>query len=461
MSVRELKEGRLSPEEYVYSTYEKIEKIEELNAFTYVEKADVVLKEVKARLAEGRGRLTGLLIAIKDNISVRGMPNTCGSRMLSNYISPYDATVIRKLREEGAVVVGKTNMDEFAMGSTTETSYFGPVRNPLDPERIAGGSSGGSAVAVAADVVKLALGSDTGGSIRAPASFTGIYGLKPSYGTVSRYGLVAYANSLEQIGPFAQNPEDLELLYDVIRGPDPKDSTTISDQPESPAQVDMKGLRVGLLVDVTGASEPPVRSVTETVANKLSDEGASVKEVTLGLTDYLVPAYYIIAMSEASSNLARYDGVRYGYSTGTDGTWKEVYGKTRGEGFGTEVKRRILLGSFILSAGYYEQYYLKALKVRTLVIKQLTSLLKEVNVLLSPTMPILPPKLGEVISDPIRMYMMDVNTVVANLTGAPSLSLPAGKVGKLSVGVQLTGPHLSDFYLIQIARSLREAGIGA
>jgi glutamyl-tRNA(Gln) and/or aspartyl-tRNA(Asn) amidotransferase, A subunit len=455
-TVRKLIEGSLTPEDYVNSTFDKIEKFRNLNAFTYLESRDKVILEVKESL-KNRGRLAGLLVAVKDNISVKGMPTTCGSRMLKNYISPYDATVIKKLKAEGAVILGKTNMDEFAMGSTTETSFFGPVRNPWDPSRTAGGSSGGSAVAVATDIVKVSLGSDTGGSIRAPASFTGIFGLKPSYGTVSRYGLVAYANSLEQIGPFAQTAEDLALIYGLISGEDPRDSTTVKERPIDGNSIDMRSLRVGLLVDINEASEPPVRSKINDVVNRLSDQGTIVKEVKLGLSDYVVPAYYVIAMSEASSNLARYDGVRYGHSIDGDGNWREVYGKTRGEGFGTEVKRRILLGSFILSAGYYEQYYLKALKVRTMLIRQLNSFLREVDVLISPTMPILPPKLGELIDDPVRMYMIDVNTVIANLTGLPALSVPVGEVGALKVGAQLIGSYLSDLFLISLAGTVHES----
>jgi len=372
--------------------------------------------------------------------------------MLEDYIPPYDATVIEKLKKEGAVIVGKTNMDEFAMGSTTETSYFGPTRNPWNLERTPGGSSGGSGAALAAGYVELALGSDTGGSIRAPAAYNATFGLKPSYGTVSRFGLVAYANSLEQIGPMARNAEDLGLLFSIIAGPDDKDATTIdlSLNFEFKEQ-NVKSVRIGILSDILEMSEKPVSSVIKDVIDKLSSEGALIEDTKLGNAEYALPAYYIIAMSEASSNLARYDGVRYGYSKYMEGNWREVYAKNRGEAFGIEVKRRILLGSFILSAGYYEEFYLKALKVRNLIKKSLDELFKKYDILVSPTMPILPPKIGEVINDPVRMYAMDLNTVIANLAAIPALSLPAGFYNDLPIGLQLMGKYLSDIYLINIS----------
>jgi len=372
--------------------------------------------------------------------------------MLEDYIPPYDATVIEKLKKEGAVIVGKTNMDEFAMGSTTETSYFGPTRNPWNLERTPGGSSGGSGAALAAGYVELALGSDTGGSIRAPAAYNATFGLKPSYGTVSRFGLVAYANSLEQIGPMARNAEDLGLLFSIIAGPDDKDATTIdlSLNFEFKEQ-NVKSVRIGILSDILEMSEKPVSGVIKDVIDKLSSEGALIEDTKLGNAEYALPAYYIIAMSEASSNLARYDGVRYGYSKYMEGNWREVYAKNRGEAFGIEVKRRILLGSFILSAGYYEEFYLKALKVRNLIKKSLDELFKKYDILVSPTMPILPPKIGEVINDPVRMYAMDLNTVIANLAAIPALSLPAGFYNDLPIGLQLMGKYLSDIYLINIS----------
>ncbi|MCQ4342106.1 MAG: Asp-tRNA(Asn)/Glu-tRNA(Gln) amidotransferase subunit GatA [Sulfolobaceae archaeon] len=457
---RSLTEGRLDPESYVRAYYERIERREaKVRAFITLRPMEEVIKEVKRsveRLRSGRhGRLEGILIAVKDNISTMGIRTACGSKMLETYVPPFDATVIERIKREGGIIVGKTNMDEFAMGSTTETSYFGPTRNPWDLSRTPGGSSGGSGAALAAHFAELALGSDTGGSIRSPAAYNAVLGLKPSYGTVSRYGLIAYANSLEQIGPMARNANDLEILYSVIAGPDERDATTVSTVLEK-KEVRLIGLRLGVLDDMMEVSEKPVKSVVNDVLNKLSSEGSELKEVKLGYLDYALPAYYIIAMSEASSNLARYDGVRYGYSSGEEGLWTDVYSINRGAGFGWEVKRRIMLGSFMLSAGYYEMYYIKALKIRRLIYDNIASILKSVDLILSPTMPILPPKIGDVINDPIRLFAMDVNTVVANLAGVPAISVPAGFYNGLPVGLQAMGPYLSDYSLISFARELEK-----
>jgi len=450
----------LDPESYVEAYYVRIERREaKVRAFITLRPMEEVIEEVKRsveRLRSGRhGRLEGILIAVKDNISTMGIRTTCGSKMLETYVPPFDATVIERIRREGGIIVGKTNMDEFAMGSTTETSYFGPTRNPWDLSRTPGGSSGGSGAALAAHFAELALGSDTGGSIRSPAAYNAVLGLKPSYGTVSRYGLIAYANSLEQIGPMARNANDLEVLYSVIAGPDERDATTVSAVLEK-KEVRLNGLRLGVLDDMMEVSEKPVKSVVNDVLNKLSSEGSELKEVKLGYLDYALPAYYIIAMSEASSNLARYDGVRYGYSSGEEGLWTDVYSINRGAGFGWEVKRRIMLGSFMLSAGYYEMYYIKALKIRRLIYDNIASILKSVDLILSPTMPILPPKIGDVINDPIRLFAMDVNTVVANLAGVPAISVPAGFHNGLPVGLQAIGPYLSDYSLISFARELEK-----
>jgi aspartyl-tRNA(Asn)/glutamyl-tRNA(Gln) amidotransferase subunit A len=450
----------LDPESYVGAYYERIERREaKVRAFITLRPMEEVIEEVKRsveRLRSGRhGRLEGILIAVKDNISTMGIRTTCGSKMLETYVPPFDATVIERIKREGGIIVGKTNMDEFAMGSTTETSYFGPTRNPWDLSRTPGGSSGGSGAALAAHFTELALGSDTGGSIRSPAAYNAVLGLKPSYGTVSRYGLIAYANSLEQIGPMARNANDLEVLYSVIAGPDERDATTVSAVLKK-KEVRLNGLRLGVLDDMMEVSEKPVKSVVNDVLNKLSSEGSELKEVKLGYLDYALPAYYIIAMSEASSNLARYDGVRYGYSSGEEGLWTDVYSINRGAGFGWEVKRRIMLGSFMLSAGYYEMYYIKALKIRRLIYDNIASILKSVDLILSPTMPILPPKIGDVINDPIRLFAMDVNTVVANLAGVPAISVPAGFHNGLPVGLQAMGPYLSDYSLISFARELEK-----
>ncbi|MEM4912001.1 MAG: Asp-tRNA(Asn)/Glu-tRNA(Gln) amidotransferase subunit GatA [Metallosphaera sp.] len=450
--VNSLKSGDLDPNEYVAKTFERIRKHEgKIKAFITIRDEQNILNEVKQSI-KVNGRLSGVLIAIKDNISTKGIRTTCASRTLDNYVPPYDATVISKLKSEGAVIIGKTNMDEFAMGSTTETSYYGPTRNPWDVTRTPGGSSGGSASALAAGYVELALGSDTGGSIRTPASFTSTYGLKPSYGTVSRYGLVAYANSLEQIGPMAKNSSDLALLFSVIAGNDNKDATTINfNSPYPVSEVSIKGLKVGVLLDVMNNSDPEVRSIVRDFLNKMASEGAVIGETELGMVDYVLPTYYITAMSEASSNLSRYDGVRYGYSTDAEGNWKEVFSKNRGEGFGREVKRRILLGSFILSAGYYEQFYIRALKTRRLIRDSIERLFGKYDVLVSPTSPVLPPKIGEVIDDPVKMYAMDIATVTSNLAAIPSLSLPAGFYNGLPVGVQFMGRYLSDTLLMGIS----------
>ena len=450
----------MDPESYVGAYYERIKRREaKVRAFITLRPMDEVIEEVKKSVEKLRsgmhGRLEGILIAVKDNISTMGIRTTCGSKMLESYVPPFDATVIERIKREGGIIVGKTNMDEFAMGSTTETSYFGPTRNPWDLSRTPGGSSGGSGAALAAHFAELALGSDTGGSIRSPAAYNAVLGLKPSYGTVSRYGLIAYANSLEQIGPMARNANDLEVLYSVIAGPDERDATTVSAVLEK-KEVRLNGLRLGVLDDMMEVSEKPVKSVVNDVLNKLSSEGSELKEVKLGYLDYALPAYYIIAMSEASSNLARYDGVRYGYSSGEEGLWTDVYSINRGAGFGWEVKRRIMLGSFMLSAGYYEMYYIKALKIRRLIYDNIASILKSVDLILSPTMPILPPKIGDVINDPIRLFAMDVNTVVANLAGVPAISVPVGFHNGLPVGLQAMGPYLSDYSLISFARELEK-----
>ncbi|AWR95018.1 Asp-tRNA(Asn)/Glu-tRNA(Gln) amidotransferase subunit GatA [Acidianus brierleyi] len=450
--VIDLKERRLSPEEYVARSFEKINRLEKnINAFITLRKEEEVLQEVKENIKK-EGKLAGILIAIKDAISTKDLRTTCASKMLEDYIPPFDATVIQKLKSEGAVIIGKTNMDEFAMGSTTETSYFGPTRNPWDLERTPGGSSGGSGASLAAGYVDIALGTDTGGSIRAPAAFTATFGLKPSYGTVSRYGLIAYANSLEQIGPMAKNAEDLGLLYSIISGEDSKDATTIKNKNiGTPSEIPISGLKIGILKDILESSDKSVTTIINNVINKLSSEGAIIEDVRLGNSEYALPAYYIIAMSEASSNLARYDGVRYGFSKYSDGNWKETFSKNRGEGFGLEVKRRIMLGSFILSAGYYDQYYVKALKVRRIIKDSLDQIFNKYDILISPTMPILPPRIGEMINDPIKMYAMDLNTVIANLAAIPAISMPAGFYNNLPVGLQLMGRYLSDTMLIGIS----------
>lgn len=401
---------------------------------------------------ESAGVLAGHTVALKDNISTEGVRTTCGSAMLSGYVPPYDATVVRRLKESGATIVGKTNMDEFGMGTTTETSHFGPTANPIDESRVPGGSSGGSAAAVAAGEADLALGSDTGGSVRCPAAFCGVVGIKPTYGVVSRYGLVAYANSLEQIGPLAPTVKAAAELLDVIAGSDERDSTTreIGETDyANAADGDIDGMTIGVLTDlVSGADERVISVFEETIAD-LESQGAQVIDIGLESIEHAVAAYYVIAMSEASSNLARFDGVRYGQSGGFEGDWNDAFARSREAGFGAEVKRRILLGTYALSAGYHEKYYKKAQDARAWIKQDFDEALAEADVLASPTMPVLPPKLGESLDDPLQLYLMDANTVPVNLADLPAISVPAGSVDGLPVGMQFVGPAFGEEQVIR------------
>ena len=413
------------------------------------------------------GPLAGTTVAVKDNISTEGVQTTCGSRMLEGYVPPYDATVVERLKEAGATIVGKANMDEFGMGSTTETSAFGPTRNPVDEDRVPGGSSGGSAAAVAAGEADLALGSDTGGSVRNPAAFCGVVGIKPTYGLVSRYGLVAYANSLEQIGPLAPSVEEAARLLDVIAGPDEHDATTRYDDAdgvdqhpaetadyEAAADGDVDGMKIGILTEMLEGADDRVVDVFWDAISELESQGASYHEVSLPSVEHAVEAYYVIATSEASSNLARYDGVRYGHSGGFDGNWNEAFSKARSEGFGPEVKRRILLGTFALSEGYQDKYYKQAQDARAWVKQDYDDALAEADVLASPTMPVLPMELGESLDDPLQMYLADANTVPVNLANLPAISVPAGKADGLPVGLQLTGPKFGEEEIIRAGSAL-------
>ncbi len=405
---------------------------------------------------------TGVPIAYKDLISTRGVETTAGSKILSGYVPVFDATVAARCRDAGLTLLGKTNMDEFAMGSSTENSAYGPTRNPWDPERVPGGSSGGSAAAVAAGLAPWALGSDTGGSVKQPASLCGVVGLRPTYGTVSRYGIVAFASSLDQIGPVTKTVRDCALLYRIIAGRDPSDTTTVElPQPvEIPEREDLKGVRVGVpreLNEVEGI-EPGVKDAVERTIELCRELGAEVGETSLPRSvEYGLACYYLIAPSEASSNLARYDGVRYGLRVeGSDGV-REMYEKTRDAGFGDEPKRRIMLGTYALSAGYYEAYYGQAQKVRTVIADEHAAAFESFDVLVSPTSPTVAFKLGEKTANPLAMYLSDVLTIPSNMAGLPGLSIPCGLSDDLPVGFQLVGPQFAENTLFRVGHALERA----
>ncbi len=399
--------------------------------------------------------LFGIPIAIKDNISTKNIRTTCSSKILENYIPPFDATVIEKLKENRYIITGKTNLDEFAMGSSTENSAFFVTKNPWDLERVPGGSSGGSAAAVSAGLVPAALGSDTGGSIRQPAAFCGVVGLKPTYGRVSRYGLVAFASSLDQIGTFTRTVEDAAIILNVISGKDEKDSTSANKEvPDFTKYIGkgVKGIKIGIPEEffVEGL-DPKIKEMVMNSAKLLEKEGAELVSISMPTTKYAIEAYYIIAPSEASSNLARYDSVRYGYRTSEYSDLEEMYSKSRDEGFGAEVKRRIMLGTYSLSSGYYDAYYLKAQKVRTLIYKDFINAFKEVDVILTPTTPDVAFKIGEKVDDPIQMYLSDIFTVSVNMAGVPGISVPCGFKDGLPVGLQLIGKPFDEGTILQVA----------
>ncbi|MCK4454050.1 Asp-tRNA(Asn)/Glu-tRNA(Gln) amidotransferase subunit GatA [Candidatus Parcubacteria bacterium] len=407
--------------------------------------------------------LAGIPTVIKDNIMVEDIKCTAASKILENYIACYDATVIEKLKKAGTVILGKTNLDEFAMGSSCENSAFGATKNPSDLKRVTGGSSGGSAAAVAANLCGYALGSDTGGSIRLPASFCGVVGLKPTYGTVSRYGLIAFASSLDQIGPMTETIEDCKIVFDVIKGWDEMDSTSIKTQSLSRSVAKSPSdLKIGIPKEYfVKGMDPEVEKQIKKAIKKYEDEGAKIIEVSLPHTEYALPVYYIISNSEASANLARYDGIRYGKSKVKSQKSKvksllDVYLENRGQGFGDEVKRRIMLGTYALSAGYYDAYYLKAQKVRTLIKEDFENVFKKVDVLLTPVSPTTAFKIGEKIDNPLSMYLSDIFTISVNLAGLPALSLPCGKVGKLPVGLQIIGQPFEEKRILEIGKIIEE-----
>jgi aspartyl-tRNA(Asn)/glutamyl-tRNA(Gln) amidotransferase subunit A len=440
-------------EESVRKTFDRI-RHSKLNAYITLDRDNAI--KTARDVDEGRasGRLAGVTVAVKDCITTKGLLTTCGSKILSGYVPPFDAEVVARLKREGAVIMGKANMDEFAMGTSTESSHYGPTRNPWDLARVPGGSSGGSGAAVAGLECRMALGTDTGGSVRCPASFCGVVGIKPTYGLVSRYGVIAYANSLEQVGPMARNVSDAALLLDVIAGQDPKDSTSV---PHDACYTDhlvddVKGLTIGVPKEYFGeGTDKKVENAVWSAIMKLNKLGADYKEVSLPHTKYALSAYYIIAMCEASSNLARFDGLRYGLRVGKDENWHTTFSRIRAEGFGEEVKRRIMLGTYALSEGYYGKYYLKALKVRTLIKQDFEKAFKGVDVLAAPTMPCTAFKLGEHADDPLSMYMADIDTVPVNLAGVPSISVPCGFAGKLPIGVQFIGGFFDEPKLVRTA----------
>jgi aspartyl-tRNA(Asn)/glutamyl-tRNA(Gln) amidotransferase subunit A len=458
MSVAQIKQKiEDSSAEEVTARYLEVVGKSKINGYTTV--SEKVLEQAKKIDSEGhKGSLAGVPIAIKDNISVVGLPNSCGSKILEGYVPPFNAHVIEKLLAAGAVILGKTNMDEFAMGSSTETSYYGPTANPWDLERVPGGSSGGSAAVVAAGEAPFALGSDTGGSVRCPAAFCGVVGLKPTYGVVSRYGVVAYANSLEQVGPLANNVADVAVLMDIIAGYDSRDSTSIDSKIEYRKALDdnVKGLKIGVPKEFFGEGiHPGVEKAVWNAIHKYESLGASWEEVSMPNIKYALASYYIIAMSEASSNLARFDGTRYGLRASGE-NWHSMVSKTRAEGFGTEVKRRILLGTYALSAGYHDKYYLKALKVRTLVKQDFDKALSKVDLLMAPTMPNPAFKIGEKIEDPLTLYLSDVNTCPINLAGVPSISVPCGFTDGLPIGLQIMGKPFDEPTVLRAAYTFEQ-----
>lgn len=464
--VSQAKEGTISVEEFVAKTLERIKKVEDkVHAFITVDSQNALAKakeiDRKIKSKEKVGTCFGMPVSIKDNICTAGLKTTCASKMLENFVAPYDATVTSRLKSEDAIIIGKVNLDEFAMGSTTEFSYFGPSRNPWNVEYVPGGSSGGSGVSVSALECLASLGSDTGGSVRSPASFCSVVGLKPTYGLVSRYGLVSYANSIEQVGPLARTVEDVAFLLNIISGYDLHDNTTVNN-PRVDYTKDLKegisGKKVGIISQMIGDGiDKEVASATNGAISKLQDLGAECIPISLDAVEHSVAAYYTIASAEASSNLARYDNLRYGFDFGTEGyEFKAFVSKARSH-FGPEVTRRMLLGAFVLSAGYYGKYYLKAQKVRAMIKAQLDDAFKKVDFLISPTMPILPFKIGEKIDDPLKLYLTDINTITANLSGIPAISVPfAMSRSGLPIGIQLFANSFEEKKLLQAACALQD-----
>ncbi|HET6716848.1 MAG TPA: Asp-tRNA(Asn)/Glu-tRNA(Gln) amidotransferase subunit GatA [Nitrososphaeraceae archaeon] len=456
--VEGLTEGQFTAEEYVISILKRIEEVEpKVHSFITLDSEGALssakLIDKKIREKEDIGQLAGVTVGIKDNISTKGIKTTCASKILENYVPTYDATVIRNLKENGAILLGKLNLDEFGMGSTTEYSRYHPTHNPWNLDYVPGGSSGGSGAAVAAGECTVALGSDTGGSIRCPSSFCSVVGLKPTYGRVSRSGLISYANSLEQIGPICRSVKDLVMMLNIISGKDAMDNTSMTSSPITVPNKSNK-LNVAVIKELITDSDQEVAKSVYSTSEKFQEIGCSCEEVSIKNLHYALPSYYTLASAEASSNLARYDNIRYGfdYPIG-EYKWDTYFSNVR-ENFGEEVKRRILIGSYVLSSGYYGKYYLKARRLRSLLRLELITLFKKYDILIGPTMPILPFKFGEKIDDPIKMYLVDVNTVIANLAGIPAISLPVGFSNGLPIGLQIMAAPFEEQKLIDASYEL-------
>ena len=465
---KKIKSGEVRVVDAVNAAFDQIEAVEkDINSYVTVYKKEEVLEKaehIQKLIDEGQltGPLAGVPVAIKDNMCTRDKLTTCSSKILENFYPTYSAEAVINLEKAGAVIIGKTNMDEFAMGSTTETSFYGPTKNPWNKGHVPGGSSGGSCAAVAAEECSYALGSDTGGSIRQPSSFCGVTGIKPTYGTVSRYGLIAYGSSLDQIGPVAKDVTDCATILETIASYDSKDSTSVKrdDYNFTEALVeDVKGLKIGIPKDYFGEGlEPEVKKAILKAVDVLKDKGAIVEEFDLSLVEYAIPAYYVIASAEASSNLSRFDGVKYGYRTEEYNGLHNMYKKTRSEGFGEEVKRRIMLGSFVLSSGYYDAYYLKALRTKALIKKAFDEAFAKYDVIIGPAAPTTAPKLGDSLSDPIKMYLGDIYTISVNLAGLPGISVPCGQDSKgLPIGMQIIGDCFKEKNIIRAAYTFEQA----
>ena len=465
---KKIKSGEVRVVDAVNAAFDQIEAVEkDINSYVTVYKKEEVLEKaehIQKLIDEGQltGPLAGVPVAIKDNMCTRDKITTCSSKILGNFYPTYSAEAVINLEKAGAVIIGKTNMDEFAMGSTTETSFYGPTKNPWNKEHVPGGSSGGSCAAVAAEECSYALGSDIGGSIRQPSSFCGVTGIKPTYGTVSRYGLIAYGSSLDQIGPVAKDVTDCATILETIASYDSKDSTSVKrdDYNFTEALVeDVKGLKIGIPKDYFGEGlEPEVKEAILKAVDVLKNKGAIVEEFDLSLVEYAIPAYYVIASAEASSNLSRFDGVKYGYRTEEYNGLHNMYKKTRSEGFGEEVKRRIMLGSFVLSSGYYDAYYLKALRTKALIKKAFDEAFAKYDVIIGPAAPTTAPKLGDSLSDPIKMYLGDIYTISVNLAGLPGISVPCGQDSNgLPIGMQIIGDCFKEKNIIRVAYTFEKA----